>query len=102
MERNLSLGKADRQVTTISGEMYPDCGMPQRLRLTSCLADKSSFCIPGNGMQKRPNDRRHGAHPLKNESRRTSGISKSKSLCTTEMFRSVSSGKGVCIAAAIL
>ena len=35
------------------------------------MADKSSFGIPGNGIEKNFRDRRHGADPPKNESGRT-------------------------------
>lgn len=46
----VTLDITDRQVTIVSGKMYPECGISQRRRVTRSWADKGSLSNAGNAM----------------------------------------------------
>jgi hypothetical protein len=90
--RVLSPVKEDRQVTIISGEMYPEWEIFQSRRWTRLLVDKSRFGNAGNGMFEKWSDCRSGEDPPKKFSEMAvTGSS------LDESSRCVNIGNGSCI-----
>src|SRR5712691_4046762 len=71
----LSLVNLEREVTTSSGAMYPECGMFHRRRLTRSFADKSNLPTAGDGIPSKLSSWSHGTDPPKKESGRTGALS---------------------------
>ena len=91
MQRSSSPVNEDRQSTIISGEMYPEGGISERMRRERFAADKCNFGNAGNEMPSKESDCRRGADPPRNESGRPDAVE----MCGgSESSTCISSGKG--------
>src|SRR5260221_1038052 len=92
---HVSLGNADRLVSSTSGDMYPGLGISVRWRERRSLAARRSVGSAGNGMPCKMRYCRRGADLPKNVSGRTCTVSSVPS--SDRSSRNVNAGNGSCI-----